>query len=445
MARLERECFKQLVWRGNDGSEGVAHVVLLHDYDESVDVRRLREDALHHQQASVHDEFLVPTGYGDGGGGPTEEMCERVRRLRDLAGAPRAEWGGIEAWALLGLRIDGHEVALRGAGHRLVAYPDHPAAFEAWDVDRNTLVNGVPAICVGGPEISLTAGEASLSFAYRAAVSSTVRVTYRVTADEPVLRIDYEIDWRDPEWLLKAVFSTAYQGRQARFGTPFGSTLRGQWPGQTREEALWEVPFSRWLIVMDDAQAEGLAVVTCDRYGATVREGEAGVTLLRSARVTEADHHPAIRETPARPDHSDLGGQRVSLAIARFAGNLPQAEHPAMLADTLFTPCVAVRGMMPCAAGLAAMEHADTLIPAWSEPVAVGLWCLRVHEVGGRHGRAKLTLLPGWQAVASSLSATTPPTAGWQTGTLEMNYTAYAVATVWFLATGVERLASVGS
>lgn len=617
---VNRHPHTSFVWRGNDGSEVVAHVVLLHDYNESVDVRRLREDALHHQQAAVHDEFLVPTGYGDGGGGPTEEMCERARRLRDLAGAPCAEWGGIEsfyerlgrvadrlptasgelmlelhrgvytthgrlktafrgleralqvqeaahivsgagpvaeeawrrlvfaqfhdyipgssiwevyaegipeleqlsraAWAkaeeclqseaaaaagwfnplavarhwrvgaecyrlaplsggpvaslervalpppqataqslssarveaefdahgiLRGLRVDGRAVALLGAGHRMVAYPDHPAAFEAWDVDRNTLVNGKSAICVGGPEVLLAEGEASLAFTYRAAVSSTVRVTYRVTADEPVLRVDYEIDWRDPEWLLKAVFCTAYQGRQARFGAPFGSTLRGQWPGQTREEALWEVPFSRWLVVMDDAQAEGLAVVTCDRYGATVREGEAGVTLLRSARVTEADHHPAIRETPARPDHSDLGGQKVSLAIGRFAANLPQAEHPAMLADTLFTPCLAVRGMTPCAAGLATMEHADTLIPAWSEPVAAGLWCLRVHEVGGRNGRARIALLPGCQAIATSLSTATLPSAGWQTGTLEMDYAAYAVATVWFRAAGVGRLSSVGS
>ncbi|MDR2675524.1 MAG: hypothetical protein LBC18_11875, partial [Opitutaceae bacterium] len=85
-------------WRGADGSEVAAHVVLLHDYNEAVDIRRLREDALHHQQAAVHPEFLVPTGYGDGGGGPTEEMLERARRVRDLAGAPRAGWGGIEAF-----------------------------------------------------------------------------------------------------------------------------------------------------------------------------------------------------------------------------------------------------------------------------------------------------------------------------------------------------------
>src|SRR2546421_83284 len=32
---------------------------------------------------------LLPFGYGDGGGGPTREMLERARRLRDLEGSPR--------------------------------------------------------------------------------------------------------------------------------------------------------------------------------------------------------------------------------------------------------------------------------------------------------------------------------------------------------------------
>ncbi|HKB92218.1 MAG TPA: alpha-mannosidase, partial [Opitutaceae bacterium] len=85
-------------WRGPDGASVLAHIVQLHDYNENVDIRRLREDALHHQQAAVHPEFLMPTGYGDGGGGPTEEMCERARRVANLAGVPRTEWGNIETF-----------------------------------------------------------------------------------------------------------------------------------------------------------------------------------------------------------------------------------------------------------------------------------------------------------------------------------------------------------
>ncbi|AWI09962.1 alpha-mannosidase [Ereboglobus luteus] len=616
---INRPPHTSFMWRGNDGTEVASHLVLLHDYNEAANLRRLREDALHHQQAAVHGEFLVPTGYGDGGGGPTEEMCERVRRLNNLAGAPRAQWGGIEefyeklnsisqslpvcagelmleihrgvytthgrlktafrsleralqiqeaahvaagmgpvdlhAWerlvfaqfhdyipgssiwevyekgipeierlavealtaakhalmkncgtenqtdkcwfnplpqprnwidgdacyrmqplsggsvmalecvnasnpcasstelasdrvratfdatgGLLSLAIDGEAVALRGTGHRLLAYPDHPASFEAWDIDRNTLVDGLPAQPVGEPDVIKNGLSSGVRFTYRVAETSTARVFYHVRAAEPVLRIDYEIDWRDAEFLLKAVFETGYDGRMARFGAPFGSTLRGQWPGYPREEALWEVPFSRWLTVTDDAQAKGLSVITRDRYGASVRDGAVGVTLVRSAFVTEADHHPQIRETPNRPVHSDIGVQSVSLAIGRYHHAQPANDQAPALADSLFTPCVRFDADAPCAVecGLVGIQNTNTLQPCWAEPGRDGIWALRVHETGGESGEARLEIAKDWCASACALG--TPLEAitdeSWHAGSLEVPYRAYEVKTVWFKPVG---------
>ncbi|MEO1238044.1 MAG: alpha-mannosidase, partial [Planctomycetota bacterium] len=51
-----------------------------------------------HRQSHVHPEALHCIGYGDGGGGPTAEMCERVRRLGDLQGMPASRWGTIEGF-----------------------------------------------------------------------------------------------------------------------------------------------------------------------------------------------------------------------------------------------------------------------------------------------------------------------------------------------------------
>jgi alpha-mannosidase len=616
---VNRPPHTSFVWRGNDGSEVVSHLVLLHDYNEAVDLRRLREDALHHQQAAVHDEFLVPTGYGDGGGGPTEEMCERARRINDLAGMPRVQWGSIEsfyeklnsiaktgelpvssgelmlelhrgvytthgrlkttfraleralqiqeaahvaagigpidshAWRrlvfaqfhdyipgssiwevyekglpeleqlatdalaatqhalqknesvttrasqdsawfnplplarnwidgdncyhiaplsggspdtlervqaakprvsattltsdrvrvtfgakgeLLALAIDGNTVALDGVGHQLFAYPDHPATFEAWDIDRNTLVNGLPAECIGDPEIVEDGLCAGVRFTYRAATASTVRVFYHVRATEPVLRIDFDIDWQDLAYLLKSVLETEYKGRMARFGAPFGSTLRGQWPGYAREEALWEVPFSRWLAVTDDAQANGLVVITKDRYGASVRDGTVGVTLLRSAFVKEADHHPEIRETPNRPVYSDIGTQHVSLAIGHHRRVLPLEEHAAALADTLFTPCVRLSAntgfVQNC--GFLGIQNAATLLPCWAEPVQNGLWALRLHETNGELGEVRIEIAAGWNAADAEFGTPSDAIAAekWQTGSLMIPYRSYEAKTVWF-------------
>jgi alpha-mannosidase len=94
--QLHRFPHTSFVWRGNDGSEVIAHLTGEYGYNGVAAVAELKAHLLAHRQSDVHPEFLVPTGYGDGGGGPTESMCERANRLADLASLPRARWGGVE-------------------------------------------------------------------------------------------------------------------------------------------------------------------------------------------------------------------------------------------------------------------------------------------------------------------------------------------------------------
>ena len=83
------------VWRGHDGSEVVSHLAWLH-YNGRATPPELHHHVFSQRQAADHREVLVPTGYGDGGGGVTAEMCERGRRLENLATMPKAKWGRIE-------------------------------------------------------------------------------------------------------------------------------------------------------------------------------------------------------------------------------------------------------------------------------------------------------------------------------------------------------------
>jgi len=77
------------VWQGIDGSEVLGHFPPADDYNSNVDVRTLtrstRAFADHESSASS----LLVYGFGDGGGGPTRAMLERLRRMRDLQGLPR--------------------------------------------------------------------------------------------------------------------------------------------------------------------------------------------------------------------------------------------------------------------------------------------------------------------------------------------------------------------
>ena len=77
---INRFPHSSFVWRGTDGSEVLAYVTQNAGYNNRLEHDELDANARGHVQADVHPEFLHPTGDGDGGGGPTEEMCERARR-----------------------------------------------------------------------------------------------------------------------------------------------------------------------------------------------------------------------------------------------------------------------------------------------------------------------------------------------------------------------------
>ena len=600
--------YSSFVWRGHDGSEVVSHIMREHGYNSSMRVDELRDLELAHRQSDVHPEYLCPTGYGDGGGGTTEEMCERARRFANLASVPPAEWGNIEAFfdrldgvrqqlpvyqgelyfeyhrgtytthgdmkqafraleralqvyeavrcgthgwpideafwrrivfaqfhdyipgssihevyaegiaeheALAGqayeealeelweagnteqlgdlipslynplprprlhvlgvdakgnpevvklpplagvtvaslervsgvapvqasttalsngrvsakfdsqgrvesLVIDGETIALESPIGELVICRDIPHLFEAWDIDRNVLSSGQPVR--GDAEASVehaNASRATVTFKRSLGDAGEAVLRYSLTAGDLTLQLQLEIDWKQPEALLKLMFPTSYTGRHARYGAPFGSVLRGQQPGELKDEAQWEVPASRWAAVCDDAERAGLFVVTEAKYGFSCRDGLLGLTLLKSAAITDEgtpEHstpsHPwALRRTHAKSQFSDIGKHEIALAFGRYDIGAPRDEQPAALADLLFgTPLTYAHVTSPKAgfnaqdesagltAGFLGLSGGETLQPTWAKPLAASKWVLRLNETLGQRGTAKLHLAPGWTA-----------------------------------------------
>ncbi len=78
-------------WEGLDGTRVLCHFPTVDTYNAELGeqdllmVTRTRADHRH------HPDSLAPTGYGDGGGGPTQEMLERASRMRSVLGLPRTE------------------------------------------------------------------------------------------------------------------------------------------------------------------------------------------------------------------------------------------------------------------------------------------------------------------------------------------------------------------
>ncbi|HWT22573.1 MAG TPA: hypothetical protein VN213_03625, partial [Solirubrobacteraceae bacterium] len=84
--RPEHHTFR---WVGIDGSSVLAHFPPADTYNGDATVAELRRcarDFLDHDRSA---RSLLPFGWGDGGGGPTDEMLETIARVGDLQGVPR--------------------------------------------------------------------------------------------------------------------------------------------------------------------------------------------------------------------------------------------------------------------------------------------------------------------------------------------------------------------
>jgi alpha-mannosidase len=77
------------VWQGDDGSEVLAHCPPADTYNSDANVPELLKAAREYKDHEHSRTSLLVFGFGDGGGGPTKDMLETLRRAEDLQGLPR--------------------------------------------------------------------------------------------------------------------------------------------------------------------------------------------------------------------------------------------------------------------------------------------------------------------------------------------------------------------
>ncbi|MDU5568425.1 glycoside hydrolase family 38 C-terminal domain-containing protein [Actinomyces sp.] len=78
-----------LMWEGIDGSRIFTHFPPADTYGSEVTGQNLAHAASNFKDKGRANSSALLFGYGDGGGGPTREMMERIKRFGDLAGAAR--------------------------------------------------------------------------------------------------------------------------------------------------------------------------------------------------------------------------------------------------------------------------------------------------------------------------------------------------------------------
>jgi alpha-mannosidase len=86
-------------WQGIDGTQVLTHFVTTPSntwfatYNGKLTPAEVKGTWDAYKQKRAHSELLLAYGFGDGGGGPTMDMLETARRLKDMPGMPRFRTG----------------------------------------------------------------------------------------------------------------------------------------------------------------------------------------------------------------------------------------------------------------------------------------------------------------------------------------------------------------
>ncbi|MBQ7887697.1 MAG: alpha-mannosidase, partial [Clostridia bacterium] len=82
--------YHYFTWEGMDGSQVTSFLHM--DYTSKTDAKTVSDRWKNRVQKRDIDAFLLPFGYGDGGGGPCRDHIEFALRQKDLEGSPRVEF-----------------------------------------------------------------------------------------------------------------------------------------------------------------------------------------------------------------------------------------------------------------------------------------------------------------------------------------------------------------
>lgn len=92
-------------WKGIDGSEIFTHFITtpedgswFYTYNGHMDPEEVTGVWENYKDKDKNDELLIAYGWGDGGGGPTREMLEQSRVMKNIPGIPRVEMSSAEGY-----------------------------------------------------------------------------------------------------------------------------------------------------------------------------------------------------------------------------------------------------------------------------------------------------------------------------------------------------------
>lgn len=279
------------------------------------------------------------------------------------------------------------EVFVEGEhGNVLAVYEDKPAAYDAWNIDREAFDTRI--------DVALTATVERFAVIEEGPVRAGIEVVQRfrdstitqriyLYAHSPRLEVETVVDWHEHQTLLCVHFPVAVNAERATYEIQHGYIERSTHENTSWDAAQFEVSHHRW---MDLSEGDyGVSLLNDCKYGGCVRENDLRLTLIKSGIYPDPQADQGLHHfTYALLPHT--GDFRNETVDEAHGLNYPLLAQFVRKSDKRKTPA------LPRAYALASVNDQGLVIDAIKKAEDGNGYIIRLYDAFNTRGTATLTL-----------------------------------------------------
>ncbi|KAF6738905.1 Alpha-mannosidase 2C1 [Oryzias melastigma] len=349
-------------WEGLDGSQVLTHFPPGNSYEMKGKIEDLVKTVKNNKDKGRANHSAALFGFGDGGGGPTQLMLDRLRRVQDTDGLPKVQmsspdqlfsqlqadssllctWTGelflelhngtyttqaqikrenrqceallhdVEIASSLAvcqsktfsypqekLQQLWREVVSDGCcGNQFVIFDDVPLYWDAWDVMDYHLQTRKPVVEVIQPVHVVSSG------GVRGSVGFTLRISDKSTIVQEI------VQWVESHKFLKVEFPVRVRSPNATYEIQFGHLQRPTHWNTSWDWARFEVWGHKWADLSE--HNFGVSLLNDSKYGYSIHKNTMTLSLLRAPKAPDAA--------------ADMGAHQFTYAIMPHTGSFQDAS-----------------------------------------------------------------------------------------------------------------------
>ncbi|WP_138310338.1 MULTISPECIES: glycoside hydrolase family 38 C-terminal domain-containing protein [unclassified Clostridium] len=267
-------------------------------------------------------------------------------------------------------------------GNQLLTFEDRPMNWDNWDVDLFYQRKPYEADCVTAPVLKEWGPVRTVvSIAHRFAGSL---VEQDIVFYPNLPRIDFvtRADWRDHHVLLRVHFPARINAVRASYEIQFGNVERETTSNHSWDTAKFEVCAHKWADLSENGL--GLSLINDCKYGHSIKDGEMGLTLIKSGTYPN--------------ENADIGIHEFTYSIYPHKGRWQEARTVEMAYD-LNSPLVSA--LLPYAGtgeawSMVSVDQPGCFVEMMKKAEDGNGYILRIYE--NRNTRTPMTVTLGFEA-----------------------------------------------